>query len=350
MAWRNAVLIIPSLDPDQKLTNLISELIGFGFKRIVVINDGSSSDCDGYFTRAVEKGCVVVCHEKNLGKGAAIKTGIRKAIEIFGENNSYITIDADGQHLPKDILKLAKAFEQNPNALVLGVRDFKEDGIPLRSVFGNRITSAIFKLTEGVDCPDTQTGLRGIPPKLEQLALTVEGDRYEYETNFLSDASKLVDFYCVPIQTVYFNGNKSSHFRTVMDSLRIYKRFLRFAGSSIISACADLLLFYLISVILPLPQVQAIFTATVLSRIGSGIINFILNRIWSFQSKMPAFGEAVRYGVVFLAKMVLSAAVVSVFSALPVPSIVIKIAADTLLFFLSYVIQKNWVFSKERDG
>lgn len=129
-------------------------------------------------------------------------------------------------------------------------------------------------------------------------------------------------------------------------SLKSVLQFLRFSGSSLANAGVDFLLFYLFLQIIPLEHAQAIFAATVLARIGSGIANFILNRIWSFHSKMPALGEAVRYGIVFVVKMAASAWIVSLLSNLAAPTVVVKIIVDTLLFFISYVIQHKWVFKK----
>ena len=125
-------------------------------------------------------------------------------------------------------------------------------------------------------------------------------------------------------------------------------RCLRFSSSSLASAGVDFLLFYLLLAVIPLERAQAVFAATIIARIGSGAVNFLLNRIWSFNSKMPAFGEAVRYGTVFVAKMALSAWTVSLLSGLPMPTVIVKIAVDTLLFFASYFVQDKWVFKNRQ--
>lgn len=345
---QRAIIIIPALNPNNRLIELVKELRASDF-RIIVINDGSGAEYEEIFRKAKNSGCIISRHSKNLGKGAALKTGIGEAVKLFGSGNSYITADADGQHLPNDILKIAEEMEHSPDALVLGTRDLSADNVPFRSRLGNRFSSAFFRLTNGVSCPDTQTGLRGIPAVLEDLALAEDGNRYEYEMNFLSDAARTVPFCFVSVQTVYLDGNQTSHFRPIVDSVRVYGRFLRFACASLIGAAADYILFYIASVLIALPQTEMIFAATAIARIGSGIVNYLLNRYFSFQSRKPMGSEIIRYGILFFCQMGASAGLVSLISLMPIPVIVVKLIVDTCLFFASFTIQKNWVFRKGRD-
>lgn len=346
---QKAIVLIPALDPNEKLIRLIEELHKLGFCRLIIIDDGSGPDKRQVFSRAEQEGCIVVHQPQNIGKGAALKTGIRTAIKRYGSGNTYITADCDGQHLPEDILKVAEELERFPNALILGVRDFSAGNVPLRSLIGNRVTAIFFRMTNGITCPDTQTGLRGISAGLEDLALSEEGNRYEYEMNFLSDAARLVTFKFVPVQTVYEDGNRVSHFRPVLDSVLVYGRFLRFAIASFTGALVDYFLFCLFMIALPLSQVQQILVAITASRIGSGIVNFLLNRYFSFRSRRMIGQEAVRYGILFLCQMGASAGFVSILSQAHIPVIVAKLVVDTILFFVSFIIQKNWVFQKEKE-
>ena len=93
-----------------------------------------------------------------------------------------------------------------------------------------------------------------------------------------------------------------------------------------------------------------IFSATGIARVGSGIVNFLLNKYWSFNSKMPTGTELVRYFILFVVQMTVSAGLVSLIALLPIPTLLIKLVIDTLLFFISYRIQKNWVFRQEVNG
>ncbi|MCD8082701.1 MAG: bifunctional glycosyltransferase family 2/GtrA family protein [Clostridiales bacterium] len=340
------IIVIPALNPDEKLTVLLHELRALGFSNIIVVDDGSREVSRPVFGEASRCGCMVARHEKNLGKGAALKTGFRTAVEHFGEGNRYITADADGQHLPEDILAVAQALKAHPGMLVLGTRNFKGAHVPWKSRFGNRITSFFFRLTNRIACEDTQTGLRGIPSCLEKLALAEEGEKYEYEMNFLMDAAGAVPFYPVSIQTVYQDGNRGSHFRPVADSARVYGRLLRHIAASLAGAVVDYALFYPFVLLLPFPHIQKIFLATVLARICSGMVNYLLARFWTFRSQKRIGREAARYGCLFVAQMGISAGMVSLLSLLLWP-VVAKIIIDSILFFVSFMIQKDWVFRKE---
>ena len=182
-----SIVVIPALNPDTRLCSLVNQLMYMQLDDIIIVDDGSTltlHEGKDIFFELEAMGCVVYRHETNLGKGAAIKTGISKAIETFGNNVEIITCDADGQHLPKDIKRVADALKDNPTSLVLGTRDFEGRNVPKKSKYGNKITSAFFYLTKKKKCPDTQTGLRGIPNCLLSLALEEQGKRYEYEMNF----------------------------------------------------------------------------------------------------------------------------------------------------------------------
>ena len=342
-----AVIIIPAYKPENKLIQLTQALREIGFGRIVVADDGSGAEYAGIFHQAEKLGCLVKRYETNQGKGMAIKTALEAAVQQWGEAGGFVTADADGQHLPKDILAVARTLAQEPDSLILGVRDFHGADVPSRSRGGNRVTSVFFRLISGVTCPDTQTGLRGIPATLLDLALSEEGERYEYEMNFLMDAARKVPMRMVPIETVYEEKNRTSHFRPVADSLRVYGRFVRFAAASLTGAAVDCLLFYLVALFLVLAQTEKIFLATAIARVGSGMVNFWMNRHFSFRSQMPAGREILRYIILFFGQMCASAVLVSLVSNI-LPVIAAKILVDTILFFLSFRIQKNWVFAGEK--
>lgn len=224
------VVCIPAFEPDERLLKLIDSLEEAGLISIVITDDGSGSRYTPVFIRAEEKGCVIVRHEHNLGKGAAIKTAIEKAVYQFGKEIRVITADADGKYLPRDIIRISDTLESYPDHLVLGVRDFGKDSVPLRSNIGNKITSAFFKSYTGVYCSDTQTGLRGIPSSLIPLALSVSGDRYDYELNFLIEAVGKAPLIMIPIETVRDSTGAGSRFRPLADSLLMYKKPLGKAG------------------------------------------------------------------------------------------------------------------------
>lgn len=341
------ILLIPSYYPDYHLPNLIASLDKVHFNEIVIVDDGSGLGYNDIFEQLRIFGCHIVTHEENKGKGAALKTGIAYSIETFGKGNAYVTCDSDGQHSPDDIVKVALALDEYEDRLILGTRSFGGDNVPLKSYLGNSITSFVFRLSTGVSCKDTQTGLRGIPACLEELALNEDGDRYEYEMNFLNDAASLVPFHFVDIETIYLNDNKASHFRPLKDSLLVYHRFIRFVIASLTGSVVDLVAFALFCLLMGMNYAGFIMTATIAARILSGIVNFLMNRYFSFCSQGKMSGEMFRYFVLFVVQMILSGMIVSLLSSRSPYIIVTKAVVDSLLFIASYIIQKQWVFKKE---
>lgn len=383
------VVVIPAYKPDKKLLVLLAQLHIRGFDRIVVVDDGSGPDYQIFFEEAAAQGANVVHHPANRGKGATLRTGIQAAVDAYGPAKIWrkkgtgdaagaeekqlriITADADGQHLPNDILKVAETMEEMPGVLVLGARDYlmpagqtsgeedpqhhpqeKDTAVPRKSRWGNRITARLFKWTTGVDCPDTQTGLRGIPACLLDLALATPGDRYEYEMHFLQAAAAAGSVVSIPITTVYEDNNRGSHFRPVRDSLLIYGRPIRYTLSSLAGAAADYLLFYslLLALTGTLTPTLVIIAATVLARLCSGSLNFLLNKHWSFQSRGEIAGEALRYFILFAWIMCTSALLVALMAKLSVPAQIAKLFIDSGLFLASYILQKKWVFAVRPAG
>lgn len=342
----NIAVLIPSLDPDEALVELVGQLQQHGVKQIVVINDGSTAQAP--FDRCQAMGCVVVHHQTNCGKGDALRTGLRTARAQFPDLQGVVTADGDGQHAVCDILRVAQEIPHHPDSITLGTRDFSTGTVPARSRFGNRFSSLFFRLSAGISCPDTQTGLRGIPSSLFDFACSIPGSRYEYEMNVLFAAAQTgIPLHFIPIETIYENGNRSSHFRPIADSARVYAMPLRFAAASLSSFALDILLFALFSYLFHVRTVRAILIATIGARICSGVFNFTLNRMWSFSSTQDNWhSQGIRYLILFLCQMLTSGALVWLLSFLPLPLTLIKITVDTALFFVSYFIQHNWVFRK----
>jgi glycosyltransferase involved in cell wall biosynthesis len=222
------VVLIPAWQPDGRLVTLVRELAGCGFAGVVVVDDGSSGAGAEIFGELREMASVrVVRHERNLGKGRALKTGMEVVLREIPGVRGVVTADADGQHIAADVVRVAAALRWDEGDVVLGVRRFR-GAVPLRCRVGNGFTRGMFRLLTGVRLGDTQTGLRGIPRGLLRELLQMEGERYEYETVVLTrlclGGCSLVE---VPIETVYLEGNRSSHFRPFGDSVRVLAALVR---------------------------------------------------------------------------------------------------------------------------
>jgi len=345
------IVIIPALNPDDRLISLVRELKRMDLM-VIVVNDGSGPEYTNIFeTLRSEFECDICCHPQNMGKGAALKTGIQFAAAKYADACGFVTCDADGQHTAQDVAKVGATLEKNPGKLVLGTRDFSEANIPLGSRWGNRITSCIFRFSTGKRCRDTQTGLRGIRRELTETCLAVPGNRYEYEMNLLLEmARQHVPYVFEPIATVYLEQNASSHFHPVKDSVIIYLSILKYSLSSLLSAVTDLTLFTMFTQLLFGAGSAGILAGTVIARVMSGGVNFTCNKYWVFQSKKPSTDEVLKYSTLFCVQMLASSALVFSLSSLPLDLTFIKALVDGSLFFISYQIQKHYIFHGQEKG
>lgn len=201
-----------------------------GLGPIYVVDDGSDLESSHAVWAKIKalSDVRLLEQETNLGKGASLKNGFRKILAELPECLGIVTADADGQHLPTDIQKVAETLRQSPQALVIGARSFGAS-VPWRSQFGNRLTRTLFRALLRLNLQDTQSGLRGIARTFVPELLILKGCRYEFELEMLIQASvKKVPLQEISISTVYEPGNPTSHFRPLVDSYRIYSVFFGF--------------------------------------------------------------------------------------------------------------------------
>lgn len=224
---RNFIVVIPALNPTEQLIHYVDELLKENIPQVIIVNDGSKKKCEFIFTQIQnKKRCIVLKHERNLGKGQALKTAFQYVLNK-GSYRGVVTADCDGQHSVEDVVKVGEALIDVQHGIILGVRNFKEKHVPFRSYIGNTITIFIFNLLFGCKLKDTQTGLRGIPFELLNSIATIFGDRYEYEMNMLIYAAKnQLIIKEVPIHTLYFNKNENSYYHPLKDSLKILRAII----------------------------------------------------------------------------------------------------------------------------
>lgn len=350
---RKFLILIPSLDPDEKIITVVSDLQKIGFEKFLIINDGSASD--NYFIRLEKEFyCTILTHLVNKGKGAALKTGFSYCKSM--EDVSYIlTVDGDNQHKAHDVLAVAKTLEESEEkSLVLGIRNFnKRKNIPFRSWIGNQVSAYVLAMIMGKKLHDTQTGLRGFPKCYLDAMLEIEGERFEYETNVLLYAKKkgfrLME---TPIETVYIAENESSHFEPFRDSLKVFSVIAKFFLSSCISFLVDISLF---SALVYLffqgnDTVEDVFVASVVARLVSSAVNFTINYKTVFQSEENLKVAIIKYYSLALSIMFLSSyatGMLAEWSQLPV---LMKILVDGLFFLISYSIQKYYIFKRKEKN
>jgi glycosyltransferase involved in cell wall biosynthesis len=221
--------LIPAWEPTAVLVDLAQDLIRYECDKIVVVDDGSSIERQEVF-RAISQShrVTVLHHPKNAGKGSALKTGFRHLLAHHPNCAGVVTADGDGQHTPADIVRVAHSLADS-GRFVLGTRNLREN-VPLRSKLGNSLTRCAFHWLTRSCVSDTQTGLRGFPLSILPELSGLPGDRYEYEMTVLAYLCQRMPAPIeVPISTVYLDGNRSSHFDPIWDSVRIYSVLLRVA-------------------------------------------------------------------------------------------------------------------------
>ena len=342
------VVLIPAYKPPAGLVDLVRDLSGRGMASILLVDDGSGPEFRAIFEEAAQfPGVEVLRHAINLGKGAALKTGINHALCAFPGLIGIVTADADGQHHPEDIERVAASLREHRQALVLGSRTFNTE-VPLRSRFGNILTRRLMQTLIGSKLQDTQTGLRGIPAALAARLLRVDARGYEFELEMLIAARQSgVAVVEVPIRTIYQPGNKSSHFNPLTDSMKIYFVLLRFSSVSLVAAALDNLIFYLVW-----KRTGHILGAQVVARLGAVVFSYSMVRARVFASReahrvlLPKYlllvltsGTASYLGIQYLT------------TRLGVTAMSAKLFVETLLFFVNFAVQRMFIFhSREGAG
>ena len=356
-------VVLPSLDPDEKLLAVVDGLLEYGFTDIILVNDGSKPENLHFFeTAASHPEVQLLHHEVNRGKGAALKTAFTWFLENRPEGTGVITVDGDNQHHPEDTKACALKMLETGH-IVLGVRDFSQPQVPFRSRTGNRITSLVFKIFVGMALSDTQTGLRALPRDVLPLMNSVAGDRFEYETNMLLTMKRQeVAFDEVKIRTVYIEENKSSHFHAVRDSWRIYKLILRhfflYGISSVLSAVVDSGLFAILTRLLAgtLSGSLLTYVPTAIARVVSSLLNFYMNKKVVFGSEVSTGKALLRYYLLAvpqaIVQMLLTDGLIYLLQIAPEQTFLrflIYGFVMCVLFVFSFLIQQRWVFAGKKE-
>ena len=344
--------LIPAYQPDEKLITLLEELSARTDYYILVVNDGSRESCGPIFEEA-KKYSTVIAHEVNRGKGAALKTGIKYILEST-DCDGVVTLDADGQHTVDDTNRTVEALSENPDAFVIGGRLFSGK-VPWKSKAGNSITRAVFRISTGVSVHDTQTGLRAFSRRLMSELCELYGDRYEYEMNVLLDCTaRGIPIVEIPIETIYIEDNKSSHFNPFKDSWKIYKliikfcapTFLLFIASSLASFVLDFSLFSAFTLVFR--GEQNVWICNVLARVISATFNYLLNKLIVFKKKGRVAQTFLAYcllavgilaGNTLLLHALVSYAHINAYAA--------KVIVELIMFLVSWAVQRFVIFKRK---
>ncbi len=343
------IVVIPAYQPDEKLLKTVAELRQKTAYTLIVVDDGSSPDRQPIFDK-LEHDVTVLHHEVNRGKGAAMKTAFAYIQEHFPGDEGIVTVDADGQHLVPDIVRVSEDWAAHPDALVLGSRRFTGN-VPFKSRAGNAITRQVFRASTGVKVFDTQTGLRAFAVSRVPMMLEMHGDRYEYEINVLLYATRhRVPIREVPIETVYIEENASSHFHPVRDAWRIYKMILMFAASSLVAAVVDYVLVLLLEPLfsyltaVTAPAVSApLLAATAVARVVSSLCNYFINGKLVFEECSKR--SILRYYLLVVAIYAVNYTLLVALDMI-LPLWLAKLIVEIVLYPISFYMQRRFVFAK----
>ena len=188
-------------------------------RSVIVVDDGST---DGTAAAIADLPVSVLRNDCNLGKAASLRRGLAQAVRDGA--SAVITLDADGQHDPRDIPRLIALHLQHPARIVVGARLHDKHKIPRARYLANRLANLAVGWAAGYSCPDTQSGFRLYPAAvLRSIDLERnESRRFVFDSEVLIDAARMgITTVEVPIAAIYKSDARPSHFRPVRDVVLI---------------------------------------------------------------------------------------------------------------------------------
>ncbi|MHB8172986.1 MAG: glycosyltransferase family 2 protein [Nitrospirota bacterium] len=213
--------LIPAYDAQGLVGGVVKKALKY-LPEVLVVDDGSA---DNTANEASEAGAMIIPHPRNLGKGAALKTGFGYALEKGYD--AVLTLDADGQHDPDEIPKLLSAVSSD-SGIIIGARLAEKDKIPPARYWANMVGVKCISWRARNPLLDSQSGFRIYKAELLR-GMKVKSSGFEAESEMLMRAGMSgFKIKSVPVRTIYSEeALKKSHFRTVPDTYRICMMFLR---------------------------------------------------------------------------------------------------------------------------
>jgi len=218
MKKQKTAVLICAYNEEKFIKKVINKCLRY-IQEVIVVNDGSK---DNTLREIKKTKAILLNHQKNKGKGAALKTGFNYAIK---KGYDYlILLDADGQHDPKEIPKFLEAIEGKPD-LIIGCRTKRHSKMPYSRRFSNFSTSAIISLKGGTWIKDTQSGYRAI--NLHTLKkLKLKSTSYDLESEILMKLMKKKKvIWTIPIKTIY--GDETSSINPLKETFRFFRSIFR---------------------------------------------------------------------------------------------------------------------------
>jgi glycosyltransferase involved in cell wall biosynthesis len=211
-------VIIPTYNNQRTLKRVLDGVLELT-NNIIVVNDGSTDTTSNILKDYPN--IQQIHFPENKGKGLALREGFKHAISLGYQ--FAITIDSDGQHFPSDIPNFINELEQNQtqDILIIGSRNMEQEGVPGKSSFGNKFSNFWFWIETGIKLKDTQSGFRLYPLNVIKN-LKFYTTKFEFEIEVIvKSAWKDVEVKNMPIQVLYDESERVSHFRPFKDFTRI---------------------------------------------------------------------------------------------------------------------------------
>jgi glycosyltransferase involved in cell wall biosynthesis len=210
--------IIPAYEEGRQIAQVVREALAYAAE-VFVIDDGSADDTS---RQAAAAGATVLRHERNLGKGCALQTGLRRAAEKGHE--IAVTLDGDGQHDPREIPKLLRELRRGAD-IVVGCRMQKPDGMPPDRLLTNMLMSSILGILTKCRIRDTQSGFKALRiRKVRELQFSTS--RFDWESELIIKAARRgLRMREVGVKSIYANHHRSK-IKVVSDTYRFMKLVL----------------------------------------------------------------------------------------------------------------------------
>ena len=355
-------VVIPSYNPDVKLSMFVDELIMSGFSDIIIIDDGSDfgiRNVETTFEYVKKKAeCTILHHPTNLGKGMALKTGFKFCMHNRSKDTLVVTADDDGHYSVANINTCIEIYEEKfpeESPVLIASRDFTDSAYSTKRRVFNKLSGMAMTYLCGVDIKDVQTGLRLIPVKYMRQLLKIDGERFEYEINMLVELkyNKISTVeHIIPMEketTVRY-----AHYNPIWDIFRIIAVMIKYVVSSLAATALDAIVFYLIilmmdDTLLHIDKSAGILYATIAARVVSSTFNCIVNKRTVFKSDEPMKRVIVKFYIFSLLRAIVSYGLVLGASYIfglyaDTATVVVKLIVDLILFFAGYGIQKKFIF------
>jgi glycosyltransferase involved in cell wall biosynthesis len=311
-------VIIPTYNNQKTIGNIVRESLTYT-DNIIVVNDGATDDTPKILKQFEDK--ITIIHQpKNLGKGFALRTAFKKALEMG--YHYAITIDSDGQHFPSDFELFLDEIKLNPETLVIGARNMNSENVPGGSSFGNKFSNFWFQIETGIKMPDTQSGFR-LYPISKMKKTNYFTTRFEFEIEVIVKAAwRGINVSSIPIQIYYAKGDERvTHFRPTKDFARI-----------------SLLNTYLVILAFAWYKPLRILKGLTPSNIKAFIVKNIFNEDESIQKKSLSVTVGIFFGIVPIWGYQLVSAIAAAYFFKLNKAIVILTANISIPIFLPFIL------------